>query len=104
MGILKKLGDILFGKDPDIFDGKGNVRHLLPTEKWKAWDDRIRGNPEYNWRDHTGQHLGRPSRNITETTRKTKPTSASATTKPKSQAASQGSSPNHQQPNSQAKK
>jgi len=27
MGILKSVGDFLFGKDPDIFDENGNVLH-----------------------------------------------------------------------------
>ncbi len=80
MGILKKIGDILFGKDPDIFDGKGNVRHRLSDAKWKAWDERIRGNPEYNWREHTGQHLGRPVRHLTES-RNTRSSSSSASSK-----------------------
>ena len=31
MGILKAIGDFLVGKDPDIFDEKGNVSHKLPN-------------------------------------------------------------------------
>lgn len=59
MGILKSIGDFLFGKDPQIFDDSGNVRHCFPDEKWNKWSDRFRANPEYDWRDHTGQHLGK---------------------------------------------
>jgi hypothetical protein len=52
MGIFKALGDFLFGKDPDIFDEQGRVRHKFPEEKWKKWNDRLKANPEYNWREH----------------------------------------------------
>ncbi|HVK62707.1 MAG TPA: hypothetical protein VM432_14205 [Bdellovibrionales bacterium] len=52
MGIFKALGDFLFGKDPDIFDEQGRVRHKFPEEKWKKWNDRLKANPEYDWREH----------------------------------------------------
>lgn len=52
MGILKAVGDFLFGKDPDIFDEQGQVRHKFTESKWKAWDDRIKANPDYDWRHH----------------------------------------------------
>lgn len=52
MGIGKKVMDFLFGKDPDIFDNKGEVRHQFPEEKWKKWDRRFNANPDYNWRNH----------------------------------------------------
>ena len=52
MGLL----DFLFGKDPDIFDDKGNVRHKLPDSKWDAWKKRFR-TTEYDWRAHTGRTL-----------------------------------------------
>lgn len=58
MGILKAIGDFLFGKAPDIFDAKGKVRHKLPEKKWQDWDARIRTSPEYDWQQHTGQNLG----------------------------------------------
>ena len=58
MGILKGIGDFLFGKDPKIFDERGNVRHNFPEEKWVKWDQRIRQNPNYDWRHHTGTELG----------------------------------------------
>ncbi len=54
MGILKAVGDFLFGKDPDIFDEKGNVSHKLPKRKWDAWNNRIKNDPQYNWRNHMG--------------------------------------------------
>lgn len=59
MGIFKAVGDFLFGKDPDIFDKQGNVSHKHPEEKWVRWDQRIRQNPDYDWRDHTGANLGK---------------------------------------------
>ncbi|MCM2281294.1 MAG: hypothetical protein NDI61_05535 [Bdellovibrionaceae bacterium] len=77
MGILKSIGDFLFGKDAKIFDEKGRVRHDLGEEKWKRWNDRFRSNPDYDWRDHTGQHLGSgpASRKSKKGATPTKPTS-----------------------------
>jgi hypothetical protein len=54
MGILKSIGDFLFGKDPDIFDERGQVMHKLPKKKWENWNNRIKLDPNYNWRHHTG--------------------------------------------------
>ncbi|MBC7419298.1 MAG: hypothetical protein H7328_01100 [Bdellovibrio sp.] len=58
MSLLKSLGDFLLGKDPDIFDDKGNVLHKLPKRKWDEWNDRIIKGAEYNWREHVGQQAG----------------------------------------------
>ena len=55
MGLLKSTLNFLFGKDPEIFDSKGEVRHDLPESKWKEWDDRLRNNPNYDFRFHKGQ-------------------------------------------------
>lgn len=55
MGILKTLGDFLFGKDPDIFDENGRVRHNFPEKKWEQWNDRLNANPEYDWRNHAAK-------------------------------------------------
>lgn len=65
MGILKSIGDFLFGKDPDIFDEKGRVMHKLPKKKWENWNNRIKLDPNYNWRHHTGMSgaRGAPNRN-----------------------------------------
>lgn len=52
MGLLSALGDFLFGKDPDIFDENGRVRHKFSDSKWTQWNDRLKANPEYNWRQH----------------------------------------------------
>lgn len=48
MGLL----DFLFGKDPDIFDENGRVRHKFPESKWTKWNDRLAQNPTYDWRKH----------------------------------------------------
>ena len=52
MGIFKSLGDFLFGKDPDIFDENGRVRHKFSDSKWSDWNNRLKANPEYDWRNH----------------------------------------------------
>lgn len=52
MGIFKAIGDFLFGKDPDIFDDKGQIAHKFPEEKWKQWNNRIKSNPDYDWHQH----------------------------------------------------
>lgn len=54
MGVLKPVLDFLFGKDPDIFDERGNVLHKHPKKKWDAWHNRIKLDANYNWRHHTG--------------------------------------------------
>ena len=52
MGIFKAVSDFLFGKDPDIFDEKGRVRHQFPEEKWRQWNNRLSASPDYDWRNH----------------------------------------------------
>ena len=52
--MLKGLLHFLFGKSPDIFDNEGRVRHRLPEDKWKKWEERYLAGEEYNWRNHTG--------------------------------------------------
>jgi hypothetical protein len=54
MGLL----NFLFGKNPEIFDKDGSVRHNLPKEKWENWNQRYMGGEEYNWRNHTGTRAG----------------------------------------------
>ncbi|MBC7371780.1 MAG: hypothetical protein H7326_09450 [Bdellovibrionaceae bacterium] len=51
---MGRVLDFFFGKDPDIFDEKGNVSHKLPKKKWDSWHNRTKTDPEYNWRNHTG--------------------------------------------------
>lgn len=58
MGLLKSVGNFLFGKNPDIFDENGRVVHKLPVKKWEAWHNRTKTDPEYNWRNHTGTSAG----------------------------------------------
>lgn len=52
MGFLKVVGNFLFGKDPDIFDERGRVRHKFPDDKWTKWNNRLKANPDYDWRKH----------------------------------------------------
>jgi len=63
MGIVKALGEFLFGKNPDIFDENGQVVHKHPKKKWDAWQSKFKTDPQYNWRNHTGTSAGRPQKN-----------------------------------------
>lgn len=54
MGIVKAIGNFLFGKDPDIFDEKGRVVHQHPKKKWDSWQNRMKNDPQMNWRQHSG--------------------------------------------------
>lgn len=54
MGIFKPITDFLFGKDPEIFDEGGKVRHNLGDKAWENWKNRFKNNPENNWRHHVG--------------------------------------------------
>ena len=63
MGLLKPVMDFLFGKDPDIFDENGNVLHKHPKKKWDNWQNRLKLDPSYNWRHHTGTQAGVPQSN-----------------------------------------
>lgn len=46
--------DFLFGKDPNIFDEKGNVRHQFTDQKWQDWQNRFKDS-EHNWREHAAR-------------------------------------------------
>lgn len=63
MSLIKSLLDILFGKEPDIFDDKGRVQHKLPKKKWDDWHNRIVKGNEYNWREHAGSQAGAKNNN-----------------------------------------
>lgn len=58
MGLMTPVLNFLFGKDPDIFDTNGNVLHKHPKKKWDAWQNRMKLDPSYNWRNHTGTLAG----------------------------------------------
>jgi hypothetical protein len=60
MGILKAIGDFLFGKDPQIFDERGRVRHQFPATKWQLWDNRYKSS-SYDWRKHKAQERAKKS-------------------------------------------
>ena len=54
------LVEFLFGKKPKIvFTKDGRAKHEHGPEKWEAWKDRFRKNPEYNWRNHVGTKAGK---------------------------------------------
>lgn len=53
--MLKKILDFIGGKNPDIFNKRGQVEHHLGDKKWQEWDERMRANPEYNWKQHSGK-------------------------------------------------
>ena len=52
--MISKILGFLFGKEADIFDKDGQVRHKLPDQRWKAWKNRYQSEAQYNWRNHTG--------------------------------------------------
>ena len=54
MSVVSKVLDFLFGKDPAIFNEKGEVDHKLPNKTWDNWQNKNRSNPEYNWKNHSG--------------------------------------------------
>ena len=54
MGLLKSIGNFLFGKEADIFDEKGQVLHKHPKKKWDNWQNRYKNDPNFNWRHHSG--------------------------------------------------
>ena len=58
MSLLKKLSDFIGGKDPEIFDDKGQIAHKLPKKKWDDWNNRLVQSSEYNWREHKGSQAG----------------------------------------------
>lgn len=59
MSVASRVLDFLFGKSPDIFDDKGNVSHKLPKKRWDAWQNRMKTDPQFNWRNHTGTQAGK---------------------------------------------
>ncbi len=62
-GILGKILDIIGGKDPDIFDAYGRVRHKFTDQKWADWDARIRQSKSFDWRQHSGSDPQKPGLN-----------------------------------------
>ncbi len=58
MSLLKKISDFIGGKEPEIFDDKGQVVHKLPKKKWDDWNNRLVQSSEYNWREHKGSQAG----------------------------------------------
>lgn len=63
---MGKILDFLFGKSPQIFDEKGQVRHKLESKIWQKWEQRYQNSPEYNWRNHTGTRAGASQDKLTK--------------------------------------
>lgn len=61
-GPIGLILDFLFGKDPDIFDENGRVRHKFDEAKWKAWDRRIRDSKDFSWKHHSGFEKSKQSK------------------------------------------
>jgi hypothetical protein len=55
-----RILNFLFGRDPDIFDEKGNVRHVFGEKKWKDWDARFR-DKSHDWRHAKGRGQSTPA-------------------------------------------
>ena len=53
--MLKKILEFMGGKNPKIFNRKGQVEHDLGNERWSEWDAKIRTSPDYDWKRHTGE-------------------------------------------------
>ena len=60
--MLKFILGILFGKQTNIFNKKGRVQHDLGDKKWEDWNNRLKNNSDYNWRQHTGKVHESPSK------------------------------------------
>lgn len=71
-GILGKILDFIGGKDPDIFDAYGRVRHKFSDKKWQDWDARIRKSKDFDWRQHSGSDAQHPGKNANPTKAPTK--------------------------------
>jgi len=63
MKVLSKVIDFLFGKEPQIFDSRGNVIHQLPKKKWDEWQDRFRKDENYNFRKHSATESAQTNKN-----------------------------------------
>lgn len=55
MSFLKSVAQFIIGKDPDIFDERGNVLHKFTDDKWNAWNNRLKTNPDYDWTNHVAR-------------------------------------------------
>jgi len=53
--MLKAILAFIGGKPNNIFNKKGRVEHDLGEKKWQDWDNRLKANPDYDWRKHSGK-------------------------------------------------
>ncbi len=60
--MFSTIRNFLFGKNPNIFDAEGGVRHNLSKSKWEAWEKRYVSSIEMNWKNHTGTKAGAPKK------------------------------------------
>ena len=58
--MIQLLLRFLFGKQTNIFNKKGRVEHSLCQKKWKNWNKRLKENPNYDFRNHTGKKNNSP--------------------------------------------
>lgn len=61
---MRAILNFLFGKNPEIFNPKGEVEHQLPEEKWRKWQARFHENPLYDFRQHGGRKPENENSNI----------------------------------------
>jgi 2-iminoacetate synthase ThiH len=52
--MLKAILGFLFGTQAQIFDKEGRVEHQFPKKKWEDWNNRLKANPEYDFKQHSG--------------------------------------------------
>lgn len=58
--MLNGLLSFLFGKQTNIFNKTGRVEHDLGDQKWQDWNNRLKDNPNYNWKKHRGTDTSKP--------------------------------------------
>ena len=52
--MLKAILGFLFGTDTNIFNKNGRVEHDLGKKKWEDWNNRLKKNPNYDFKKHKG--------------------------------------------------
>ena len=59
--MLKSLLEFIGGKQANIFNKKGRVQHDLGSKKWEDWNNRLKENPDYDFRNHAGKETPKKS-------------------------------------------
>ena len=52
--MLKAILGFIGGKQTNIFNKKGRVQHDLGDKKWEDWNNRLKADPDYDFRNHSG--------------------------------------------------